>query len=382
MIDFSGYTREAIQREILSKVPKTIDTREGSIIQTAVGPIAWYLEGIFMLLNQVQQSAFANTAVGEALEYITAERNIHRKEATAAVRRGTVNTELPEGTQFKTINGPNSVIFTSGELIEKENGDFIYKMTCETPGIIGNSYFGNILPVTAISELTTASIGEVIRSGSEEEEDDSLRARYFATFDVAAFGGNIISYRTAILAIAGVGAVQVYPAWKGGGTVLCSILNSEMKPADNGLVAQVQECICPAEEGESEPSPNGYGMAPIGAAVTITTAKTRVLNIACNIQFIEGVANGTETYMGSIREKIQEYLDSVCQTWGTAIKGQKIEYSVSVYISRIAVAILGIMEVVNVTNITVNDSSEDLVLTETALLQEIPELGTVTIHGS
>ena len=123
-------------------------------------------------------------------------------------------------------------------------------------------------------------------------------------------------------------------------------------------------------------------MAPIGAAVTITTAKTRVLNIACNIQFIEGVANGAETYMGSIREKIQEYLDSVCQTWGTAIKGQKIEYSVSVYISRIAVAILGIMEVVNVTNITVNDSSEDLVLTETALLQEIPELGTVTIHGS
>lgn len=74
-------------------------------------------------------------------------------------------------------------------------------------------------------------IGETSLSGSDEEDDGSLRARYFETFDVQAFGGNIISYRTAILAVSGVGAVQVYPAWKGGGTVLCSILNSQMKPA-------------------------------------------------------------------------------------------------------------------------------------------------------
>jgi len=81
-------------------------------------------------------------------------------------------------------------------------------------------------------------------------------------------------------------------------------------------------------------------------------------------------------------EKIQAYLDSVCQTWGTPIKGQKIEYAVSVYISRIAVAILGIDEVVNVTNITINGSGKDLILTENATLQEIPELGKVVINGS
>ena len=61
---------------------------------------------------------------------------------------------------------------------------------------------------------------------------------------MASFGGNIAAYRNTILAIEGVGAVQVYPTWKGGGTVLCSILDSELTPAESGLVAQVQKAIC------------------------------------------------------------------------------------------------------------------------------------------
>lgn len=154
-----------------------------------------------------------------------------------------------------------------------------------------------------------------------------------------------------------------------------------MKPADSGLLKKVQELICPAEEGEELPSSNGYGMAPIGAAVTITTANTLVLNISCSIQFVEGVATGAEIYRERVREKIQDYLDSVCATWGNPIKGQKIEYIVSVYVSRIAVAVLGIPEIVNVTDILINGSGKDLVLTETADLQQIPELGTVMING-
>lgn len=51
MIDFSKYTREAIQKEMLSQVDTHIDTREGSLVQTAIGPVAWYLEGIYMLLK-------------------------------------------------------------------------------------------------------------------------------------------------------------------------------------------------------------------------------------------------------------------------------------------------------------------------------------------
>ena len=49
MIDFGQYMAKAIEKEMLKQVPSDIDTREGSMIQTAVGPAAWYLEGLYLL---------------------------------------------------------------------------------------------------------------------------------------------------------------------------------------------------------------------------------------------------------------------------------------------------------------------------------------------
>lgn len=40
MIDLSGYTQAALQEEMLKQVPDDIDKRQGSIIQTAIGPAA------------------------------------------------------------------------------------------------------------------------------------------------------------------------------------------------------------------------------------------------------------------------------------------------------------------------------------------------------
>lgn len=381
MIDFSGYTREAIQEDMLDQVPDNLDKRQGSMIQTAIGPVAWYLEGLYMTLNQVQENAYADTAVGQALDYICAERGVYRNQAIPAVRQGTFNVEIPAESTFKTINGANSVIFVSGDQIQGEGqeGQYVYRMTCQVPGEIGNSYSGNILPITAISGLTSAVIGKILVSGAEEETDDSLRARYKASFQAVSFGGNIAAYRSAILAIAGVGAVQVYPAWQGGGTVLCSILDAQLTPAEPGLIEQVQNTICPPEDGESVPSANGYGMAPIGAAVTITTATALTLNITCDIQFTSGA--DAPTYQQQIEDKIQEYLDTVCATWGNALTSQKVEYNVDVYISRIIAAILTIDQVVNVTNLQINGAASDLSLTETSALQQIPALGTVVING-
>lgn len=381
MIDFDGYTKEYIEDQMLDQVPNDLDKREGSIIQTALGPVAWYLEGLYMQLNQVQQNAFPSTAVGESLDLVVENRGLVRNAATAAVRQGTFNVAIPEGSKFKTINGADSLVFTSGKQISASTGSYVYELTCDTPGSAGNSYTGQILPITAISGLTSAYIGEIISVGTDEETDDALRARYYASFDAASFGGNIAAYRNTILAISGVGAVQVYPTWQGGGTVLCSILGTDLKPALPALVQQVQNIICPPEDEGSSPSPNGYGMAPIGAAVTITTGTELTLNITCNIEFASNVQNGVEAYQAEIEEKIQNYLDSVNATWGNPLTGQTVEYPVEVYVSRIIYAILEVQAVVNVTNLLINGSPNDLVLTETAQLQQVAVLGTVVING-
>ena len=163
--------------------------------------------------------------------------------------------------------------------------------------------------------------------------------------------------------------------------VLCSILGSDFKPAIPATIQEVQNIICPSEDGGSTPSPNGYGMAPIGAAVTITTGTELTLDITCDIQFQSGIQNGPEVYQEQIKEHIQDYINEVMADWGAPLKSQKIEYSVVIYISRIIYSILQIAEIVNVSNVQINGSGNDVVLTETSALQQVPVLGTVVING-
>jgi len=384
MIDFStGYTYAEILRQMLEQVDDSLDKREGSLIQTAVAPGAWYLEGLALVLSQIQQGAYVATASGQDLDYLVANRGLTRTAATYAVRQGQFNVQIPAGSFFKTVNGNDSVLFTSGDLISTTAGVYTYAMTCQTAGEIGNAYTGQILPVTAISGLTTATIGASITDGEDEETDEALRSRYVASFDTAPFGGNISEYRQAILAVPGVGGVQIYPAniYQGGGTCLCSIINSDYAPASPALVQTVQNIICPADDSDPyTPSSNGYGIAPIGAAVTIVSATQLTVNVSADIVFAASVEDGVNTYGDEIRAAIAVYIQTVAKSWGNALVSNRISYPVTVYISRVSYAILTVPEVVSVSNLTLNGSSSDLTLTETSALQQIPVLGEVTLN--
>ena len=384
MIDFStGYSYREILDAMLDQVDNGLDKREGSLIQTALGPLAWYLEGLALTLNNIQKAAYAETAEGSDLDMLAATRGITRRAAVAAVRQGSFNVAIPEGSLFRTVNGDSSVLFVSGEQISTSGGLYVYRMTCQTPGVIGNSYSGNITPVTAIAGLTTAVLGTIITEGADQESDNALRARYVASFDTAPYGGNISEYRQAILAIPGVGAVQIYPAnqYHGGGTALCSIVNADFGPASSALVKTVQDIICPPEDGQTAPSPNGYGIAPIGAAVDIVSATAVTINVSCRIIFASGVEDGLASYGDEIRAAVAEYIHSVAEDWGKALVSNRITYPVTVYASRIIYAILTIPEVASVADLTINGAAGDLTLTETAALQQVPVLGEVTLNG-
>lgn len=385
MVDLSnGYTYRDILRQMLEQVDDTLDKRQGSLIQTAVAPGAWYLEGLILILRQIQNQSSVLTATGTSLDYLVKNRGLTRTPAVAAVREGTFNSTVPSGSVFKTLNGTDSVLFTSGEFIRQDNGLYVYQMTCDTPGEIGNTYVGQLIPVTGgLSYLTTALLGTVITEGADTETDASLRSRFIDSLSAAPYGGNIPEYRQAILDIPGVGGVQVYPAnlYNGGGTVLCSIINDEYNPASSALVATVQDLICPPDDGEHTPSQNGYGIAPVGAAVDIVSATALTVNVSCTITFQSGVSNGAVAYKEQITDAIQDYITSVAQDWGKPIVGHHVSYPVIVYVARVISAILTVPEVVNVSNLTLNGQSSDLTLTETSALQEVPVLGEVTING-
>ena len=368
MIDFSQYTYASLRQQMLSQVPNTFDLRDSAPLPTAISPAAYVLAGFYLTLNQVQQQAFIQTATGQALDYLAVLGGLTRYPASPAVRLGIFNTAVPIGARFSTMNGAESINFsvTAAEITANQ-----YQLTAETPGTIGYDYTGPILPITSVQGLTSAQITDILVPGDDEETDDELRARLITALTDKPFGGNIASYRTNILAIDGVGAVQVYPTWNGGGTVKCSVLGADYMPASEELVENVQNAIDPPTSGL------GLGLAPIGAQVTIVAPTELTVNVSATLTLAAGY--DLEQVQPLVEASIEAYLLSVRQAWGTQLGSTTVEYAADVYLSRVTAAIVGTTGVVNATNVQLNEGTADLTLTETGTTQQVPVMGTVTL---
>lgn len=371
MIDMTGNTYRNILQDMLNQVPNTFDKREGSFMQTALGPAAYALSGFYINLNNVQQSAFVQTAVGESLDLLSAIGGIMRFPASPAVRLGVFNEAVPVGARFSTINGADSINFMVTASTDKAGE---YRLTAETPGLVGNSYTGPLLPITFIEGLTSAELTDILVPGDDEETDDALRARLITALNQRPFAGNIAAYRENILAIDGVGAVQVYPTWNGGGTVKCSILGADLLPASAALTESVQNAIDPVPQ-----SGQGLGLAPIGAQVTISAPESVTVNVTAGVSLATGYS--LEQVQPLIQTAVEEYLASIRQGWGTPVNETEVLYASQVYLSRVLAAIVGVTGVVNATEVQLNGSGEDMELTEAGTLQQVPVLGTVVLHA-
>lgn len=373
MIDLSQQTYQNILTQMLDQVPATFDKRDTSPIPTALGPAAYALEGYYISLNQVQLAAYVQTATGQALDYLAVIAGLTRYPASAAVRLGIFDMAVPIGSRYSTINGADSINFqATAATTGKTEGDYYYQLTAETPGSIGNEYTGPILPITAIPGLNSAQITDILVPGDDEESDEDFRARIIEALNDRPFGGNIASYRTYIMAIDGVGAVQVYPTWNGGGTVKCSVLGAGFLPASPTLVENVQNAV--------DPPPNqglGLGTAPIGAQVTVVAPEELTVNVSATLQLASGYAIGQ--VQTPIQQAIENYMLSVRQEWATPVNTTSVEYQANVYVARIVAAIVSVPGVVNATNVQLNGGTADLILTETGATQQVPITGTVTL---
>lgn len=376
MIDFTQYTYQQILQTLLDRVPDTYDKRDGSPIPTAAGMAAYGLELFYIVLNEVQREGLIQTATGKQLDLLSIIAGTTRYQASPAVRLGIFDIAVPIGSRFSTINGENSIDFyVSAATTGPTEGDYYYQLTAETPGDIGNDYTGPILPITAIPGLTSAQITDILVPGDDTESDDEYRERVIEALNDRPFAGNIAAYRQDILAIDGVGAVQVYPTWNGGGTVKCSILGADFLAASPTLVENVQTAIDPnVNQGI------GLGLAPIGAQVTITTADTVDINVVATLLLSPGYS--IQQVQPFVKQQIENYLLSVRQEWDTNVSQTGVQYAANVYVSRVISAIVNATGVVNVMSLTLNGSDADITLTETGVTQQIPVMGTVTLSES
>ena len=181
-------------------------------------------------------------------------------------------------------------------------------------------------------------------------------------------------YKRVVLAIDGVGGLQVYPTWDGGGTVKLSIFGADWMPASEQLVEAVQNTVDPP------PSQGlGYGTAPIGARVTVTTPETVEINVSATLA--AGPGYTAAQLARPVRQAVDEYLLSIRQEWDQPEESGMTHYASWVYAARVTAAILSVQGVINVTGLTINGAAADMELTEDGLLQQVPVLGEVAVDA-
>lgn len=376
------YTYKYLMSQALSFVDDSLDKREGSIIYDALAPACYVLAGYYMQLYQVVKNSFAVTATGEWLDQRVKESGITRREATAAVKRADFTDDAGQaavvriGTRWSTVSSTNPITYRVTAQYEQNDAPVAgaYELTCETLGTIGQEYTGPIIPVDFVKGVATATMSTTLIPGRDAETDDELRERYFDEMSAKAFGGNISDYRNKTREIIGVGDLQIYPVWNGGGTVKLSIVDTAFRAASDEFVQEVQKLIDPVNASGIQG--DGLGIAPIDHKVTVVAPEEVTVNITASI--VLQVPYEVGQVQPAVEQAIEAYMVELRHDWATP--NEFNEYDLSVYTSRITAAIVGVPGISNVTNVRLNGTAADITLQQTGQKQQIPVKGTVTLN--
>lgn len=332
-------TFEVIMDRMLSRIPEDIDKREGSIIWDALAPAALEIESLHFALKGILQETFAYTSSREYLILRAKERGITPYPATKSVVKGIFDIEIPLGLRFKTSKGLIFKVIKEISKIEKT-----YELECQEYGEIGNISDLDLVQLDYIANLNKARLENILVYGTEEEDTEHLRERYFKSFKEQAFGGNRADYKEKVLSIGGVGALRVIPVWNGGGTVKLTILDNNYNKANTTLINKVQNIIDPTQDA------NGVGLAPIGHIVTVDTVEVLDVTISISCNFINGKKFIEKKEY--IKNAINEYFENLIKKWDTE--------DISIKRVPLMSTILNISDIDDIVELNINGNSNNL----------------------
>lgn len=361
--------------QALKRIPNDIDKRQGSVVYDMIAPCMAAMAQAFIELQLYYSNTYLLTAAGESLDDIAGNFAIERYQASYAERLATFkfkdgtpyNIEI--GARFSTETTETPIFYTVTEKIDEGR----FALVCETLGTIGNEYVGFMLPVENYPQLGSVYMDTVSVPARDIETDTDFRNRVLEWLRNKPFGGNVAHYRQWALDYTGIGAVQVYPVWNGGGTVKLCIVDPSYKPVSEEFIAAVKEYFDPEEyEG------HGIGQAPIDHRVTIVTPEEKTINVEATITTEDNVS--AEGMKERIEASLEAYFAETRQKWDEMSTNN--QYSCTIYLSRVIAAIINVDNVADANNVKLNGVANDVKIQTTSIKQEIPVLGTVTLHES
>lgn len=351
MFDDKNY--EAIMQDMMKEFGAGVRTDEGSLAFNACCKIAQKLEDVYGHMDMINDNLLPDRQDIDHLIRYASERGIEYEYATAAIVRAVFQQEINIGERF-TCND-----FTY-EVIEKIC-DFEYKLRCDDEGTEANGSLGALLPIEYINDYKGGEIVEILSLGTDDEDEEVFRARVIDSFKYTAFSGNKADYRLFVDAIDGVGGCKPKRREAGSAWVNITVIDKDYVVPSAELINTVQTAVDP-EQSHGE----GDGMAPICHNVLIVPVEAVDVSVTTNITFDTGYS--VDTSKSLIEAAINEYIISLRKNW----ESYELDDTI-VRISQIENRILAVEGVLDVTDTTLNNIDENLVLSyeKTPFLKEV-----------
>lgn len=352
-VPYSEITPESIKRDILEELSGTVETREGAYANTLVSPAAYQMWLVYQLVPYFLQMAFPDETSGEFIDSRAADFGLFRTEgqrAEVVLQFETASAgaapEVPAGTKCYTEDGLCFVTTADAAWSEgvgtaparAENVGRGYNVEAGSITVMGR----NITGVTSVTNPAEAY------GGTDEETDAALLARYREHLQRPISSGNKNHYIAWAKEVSGVEYAACVPIWNGPGTVKVVIAGPDMAPVDESIVTDTAEHI------EEE--------RPIGAAVTVVSARAKVIDAAATISLVQGFTAA-------------EVKAQLTQAMGEMFRGFPFGEEKVVRHSRCLALLLDCDGVEEYSAFTLNGGQANVAVG----LEETPTVGTVTI---
>lgn len=349
---------DEIHTQMLDSMPGDIDKSQGQHPYNYTRPTAMIASELCQqTLPEIIKLIFPMFAYGEWLDYHAQIRGISRRPATAS--SGTLqltvtkNTNIPVGSQFATasVDGQPSVVFeTTQEKFNLPEGTTEVSVKCTQTGTVGNVIAGTVIfKLSQLSGVTAVTNPEAITGGTEEEDDDSLRARIVSLdqSQSVSYVGSVADYKRWSLEVPGVGGVTVIPAQDDSGLVTLVITDSNGDPANEEICQNVYNYIMSPADPELRLTAPNVKLSVIPPTIT-------ELSISATVEV--GTGSSLEAIKTAFIEAVQAYLD-------TARSDGEVRYT------QIGKILAGVPGVYDYYTLTLNSGTTNISITNTQLPQ-------------
>nr|WP_250675799.1 baseplate J/gp47 family protein [Paeniclostridium ghonii]MCM0167930.1 baseplate J/gp47 family protein [Paeniclostridium ghonii] len=320
-----------IKVRMLDDLGTDLDKREGSFVNDMYAPISVELAKAYMEMDNVHSIMFVNNAYGEDLDNKANEFGVFRKlgdRAKGTVKfKGIDNTLIPRNMEVFTDGGYKYITISQDYI---KNGYADIEVEAD---LVGEQY--NIEANTKWQLPIDIYVNELVNdnaftNGLDIENDEEFRIRFFDVVRNPRTSGNANDYEFWCKEINGVSNAEVYPLWKGNGTVKVVVSGEGRKPISTETL---QACISHIKQKH-----------PIGANVTIVTTTLFDIAIETNITIEESY--DTETVKKAVEASIRDYIH-LCIG--------------KIYKNKLGAKILNVEGVVDYTVLTINNKTDSII---------------------